>query len=433
MAVLAAWIVLVNDDIIRLFDHCLERGADGAMPIPALPPHGGVYLVADSSDRPILLSMAENLRRAVAGRLSPPNDAPVPARPGNAGTDPATPPPSPAASGSRRLNLAEIASRVYWRPTHGRFETALAHWEAARALNPRTYRSELSFGPSYFLRVDPGERLPRFTASAEIAADAAQYTGPFATRRDTEGFIQVLEDAFDLCRYHHVLEQAPHGQACAYFEMGRCPAPCDGSIPLSEYRSTIAQAAAFAAGDHQPQLEHLRGCMQRAAADLQFEKAAALRQTIERAESAVRRVEHRFVDDLSRFRWLVIQRAGPRRTSRRACRVRPYWVNQGALTPGEPVAIADLEAALPLWLDAAGKGRNDRPTGTLPPVLAGDADARRRTELIWLVSRFLFMDDRAPGLFLRCDRLPSADALHSRIVERFMGAGRSSSSTADAE
>ena len=38
----------------------------------------------------------------------------------------------------------------------------------------------------------------------------------------------------DLCRKHDILVQAPTGQACVYHEMGRCPAPCDGSMTLEE-------------------------------------------------------------------------------------------------------------------------------------------------------------------------------------------------------
>jgi hypothetical protein len=386
--VIAMTAVALNE----LFESVVALGDGGALTPNALPTHGGVYLIADRDDRPILLSMGENLRRVVIHRLA---------------TDHAD-------QKSRRTNLAEIAARVYWTPTFSRFETAWAHWRAVRHLNPRGYRKDLAFGPSYFLRVaqwgGPPSPPPRFTVVSEYTEDAATYVGPFATRKDADAMLQTLEDAFDLCRYYHILEQAPHGQACAYFEMGKCPAPCDGTIPLSQYQSMIADAAAFAAGHTAARLEALIGQMKSAAAAQHFEKAAAIRQTLERADAIHKRSENRFVADLSAFRWLVVQRGGPRSASPRKARVRPFFVDRGHLMRGDPVALADLDAALPAWLQAS--------AALSPESVAGPADARAGSEIIWLVCKYLFQAERAPGLFIRRDRLPDAVELRERIIDR---------------
>ena len=54
----------------HLFDHHLNLGPDGTIDARALPAHGGVYLIVDRRDRPVLLASGENLRRLVVNRLA---------------------------------------------------------------------------------------------------------------------------------------------------------------------------------------------------------------------------------------------------------------------------------------------------------------------------------------------------------------------------
>src|SRR5262249_43555506 len=152
-----------------------------------------------------------------------------------------------------------------------------------RRLYPKDYRKRLAFGPAWFLRGDPGEAIPRITVVKEYPADGARYVGPFATRADAEATIHVVEDLFDLCRKYDILRQAPDGKPCEYWEMGKCPAPCDGRVPMEEYRAAIGRAMDFAAGDRERAFAALDERMRSAAKGLQFERAAALKRSIEQA------------------------------------------------------------------------------------------------------------------------------------------------------
>ncbi len=373
-----------------LFDHQLDLAPDRPTDPRALPTGGGVYLVADAGDRPILLACGENLRRIVIHRLATP----------------------PSDRTSKRARLADIAARLLWRPTFSRFETALIHWQIARTLFPRDYRKQIGFSPAWFLHVDPGDRLPRFTAVREFRHDAARYAGPFPTRRGAEAWIHLLEDMFDLCRYYDVLEQTPAGRPCAYFEMGRCPAPCDGSLPLSDYRRMTADALAFTLGDRHPRRSTLRHSMQVAAHARAYEKAASIRQTLDRADALIQRPDNAHVTDLREARWLVVQRAGPARRVEKKTFVKPFFLCCGALETGEPTALADLAAAVPRWIET---GRT-----LSPPPTASREDEIARSERLWLLSRFLFAGDRAPGLFLRLDQLPAPDTLLTTLHDRFV-------------
>jgi hypothetical protein len=373
-----------------VFDHHIELTPDAALDSGLLPTCGGVYLISDSEDRLILLASCENLRRAVVHRLSAPSPE----------------------HGSKRPDLAAIGRHIRWRPTFSRFETAWAHWQIARSLDAKGYRKNLAFGPAWFLGLDLGARTPRFVVLKECFDEGLRGVGPFATRRDAERWLHMLEEVFDLCRYRHILEQAPQGQACAYFDMGKCPAPCNGSIPLEAYRRMLAEALAFSAGRRQGRIDSLRQAMQSAGQALAFERAATLRQTIELATALLDLPQYRHVAELDACRWLVIQRGGPPRRSETTTLVKPFFTVCGAIEPGEPAASAAIETVVPGWLEHC---RN----ATVPAAHDVEGEPTARSEGLWLVAKFLFQGEKAPGLFYRFDQLPSCDVLVKAVRERF--------------
>src|SRR6185295_16204268 len=84
-----------------------------------------------------------------------------------------------------------------------------------------------------------------------LALARGVFIGPIADKDTAGRLIERTIDAFDLCRYHHLLVQAPRATACAYKEMGRCPAPCDGSETMAGFRARTLAAAAHLTGDRE--------------------------------------------------------------------------------------------------------------------------------------------------------------------------------------
>lgn len=355
----------------------------------AVPARSGVYLLTSEKEQPILLSFAENIRRVALNRITAPEEGVK----------------------SRRADLSVVARRIHWVETFSPFETTWIHWQAARDLYPGTYRELIAFPSAWFLRIDARAAHPRFTATTDLRADGATYFGPLAAERDAVGWIQMLEDAFDLCRYHDVLEQSPSGQRCAYFDMGKCPAPCDGSIPMDHYRAMIEAAIAFMRGNPERRLSELRTAMQSAAAALEFEKAAGVCRTIDRSESLIRCPEYEFMQPMDECRWLVIQRAGRARRDPKKSMLRPYYLVDRAIVAGEPAALSELDEKLPAWIGAM-KGAPSMPSGER-------RDERVLAESVSLVARYLFQRDKAPGLFFRANELSDRSAACERIRARF--------------
>lgn len=343
------------------------------------PAHGGVYALTGADGVVIQLSSGENLRRTIASRLNPALD-----------------------HGKRpRADLLQISERVWWEPSYSRFETSLKFLEIAYHLFPAKYRKMCAFGPAWFATIDIHDTFPRWFTSSDPFAGQSVSAGPFATRKQCEPLVHELEDLFSLCRYHDILVQTPHGEACTYFEMGRCPAPCDGTIPFARYRRMLGDSITFATGNKAALLPKLEQAMSVASQKLDFEEAGRCKQAIERAKKLAgvfRRVHH----NVAEFRYLIVQRGGGR------AKVKPFFVNQGEIRSGQPVRIAELDQVLPEWT-----AQFDLPA---EPDMPDRVLARER---IWLVCHFLLKRSHTPGLYVHRSEVSNTATLAKRIVQAF--------------
>lgn len=155
------------------------------------------------------------------------------------------------------------------------FEAELAFLHAARRLLPDIYPALIDPWKTWFLRLD----FTRGTWQPTNLHDSPPEclcVGPMPDKHAPSKLGEALDDAFDLCRYPAELAKAPQGRACAYKEMGRCPAPCDGSEPWADFSARFHEAAAALAS-----LETFRTAiesrMTESAVRAEFERAAHLK------------------------------------------------------------------------------------------------------------------------------------------------------------
>jgi excinuclease UvrABC nuclease subunit len=385
--------VRVSADLETLFDQAMTL-PDPAEPLEksTLPSGGGVYALLDGRGAVLQTIGTQSLKRSIYHRLCPPADD----RP------------------TRKVDLRAIAREIRWRPTHSVFETYFTYLTVSRRLRPDRYRKELAFGPVWFAQIHPAERFPRWQADTLLAGGDGVDVGPFSDRRHCAVFVELLEDLFDLCRKHEILQQAPHGKPCVYFEMGKCPAPCDGSISLEEYSSMLDRSLAFATGGHGAVVQALQERMRSTAADQAFEEAGRIKSLIERVQSVLRS-DGRVTTTPGAFRFLVVQRGGG------TSRIKPFFVRGGAIEVGEPIRFKELESAVPEWLQRMAVSVMDE-TGV---------DRVFRSECIWLVSHFILRKEKAPGLFLPTSELSSAEGVIQQIRERFRRPDRASENMRD--
>ena len=347
---------------------------DARMDFKSVPAKCAVYLLTGpdpsggDTSHPYLLATVGNLRAALLRRLAD----------------------DPPELTTKRIQYGKVCIRVHWRIVHSPFAANFGYWSAARALFPDTYKPMIAWRPAWWLAVEKEAEFPEFHRTQDLSDPTLRHAGPIRDKSSAGKLIETLQDLFDLCRYHHILIQAPQGKACAYKEMGKCPAPCDGSVPLSWYHAQINRAFQFAANapDVRTQwLAETQSAMKAAAANLQFEQAAKIKQRLARA-TFLESEAFAHLAPLEHFAFLALQ-PGQGKT-----RIEP-WLIHPAQNPSiqvlPQIKKKDIPAAVPSLFSQCQKFAALPITPPIPPATL---------EQLVLVTHHLFKGSDDPALYL---------------------------------
>lgn len=107
----------------------------------------------------------------------------------------------------------------------------------------------------------------------------ASYWGPFASVWAVNQTLAALQRVFLLRSCRDTVFDT-RTRPCLLFQIKRCAAPCVERIPQADYAALVAEAKQFLSGETPSIQKRLATEMEAAAADLQFERAAALRDRI---------------------------------------------------------------------------------------------------------------------------------------------------------
>ncbi|MGD8452097.1 MAG: hypothetical protein PVJ57_09790 [Phycisphaerae bacterium] len=358
--------------------------------LPACP---AVYLLLAEKKVPVQLATTQDLRRLAIARLL--------------GADAAAP---------ARADLAEITRGVRWRHVHSAFEGRWWYYRLARRLYPKQYRRLISFGPAWFLHVDWSRPIPEIRLTDRIWQNAGEYVGPWLTHDTCQKALDGLWDLFDLCRYPEQVQRAPHGQACAYAEMNRCPAPCTGAAPLSDYVERCRAAWRYASGEVRAWIDEAKVRMKQAAAEQRFEIAGQIKHQLAYSW----KWHDRWLPLLHRGEALNFLLAVPvsRRRSWKLFLFRQGWLEEGPIHTDRKLPTAAVD-----WLRA-------RFAITPEPL-----DATIRMEQTWLVAHLLKSREGDASLV---EPLPTTD-VPADLAQRWQeavaarrAARQAAASTADA-
>lgn len=334
-----------------------------AAELTAVPARPAVYLLEDELERPVFLGMTQDLRRVLRVRLAE------------------------AVAPTRRADVAAVSRGVRWRETHSAFESRLWYWRLARTVHPHDYRERLDFGPAWFLNVDLDARVALIDVTERVWRLPGKFAGPFPTRRDAQATLDGLRDLFDLCRHPEEVARAPGGRRCAYFDMGRCDAPCDGAAPLAPYAQRTREAWRFVTGGCATWLESATSRMRDAAAAQRFEEAAQLKQQIAFARGWQSRWDGR-IEPMERVRRLLAIPVARRKSWML------FYFHEGMITAGPAVRSEALTETAAAWVSAVQRAAETR------------EDDVARMEQTWLYAHFLGSREASDSLVLAVGETP---------------------------
>jgi excinuclease ABC subunit C len=201
--------------------------------------------------------------------------------------------PFPEEKGAR---LVREADRIDWEYVPSEFAALLLELQLVKRLRPR-FNAMLKRDARHFafikLSRPPAARLVVVRGASD---DRAVYYGPFQGAQRVAESVRELSDVLGLrdCTLDNrmrfadqaeLFTLAPRTPGCIRYEVRKCLGPCIAACTERQYEERVAAARAFLDGADDAPLEMLRREMLRASAALEFERAASLRDKLERLDA----------------------------------------------------------------------------------------------------------------------------------------------------
>jgi excinuclease ABC subunit C len=234
----------------------------------AIPDAPGSYQFKDADGRVIYVGKARSLR----SRLS------------NYFADPRTLHP-------RTAQMMERAASVEWIVVQNDVEALMLEFSLIKTHRPR-FNVRLVDDKSFpYLAVTVGEEWPRALVMRGAKRKDTRYFGPYAHAYAIRETLDLLLRSFPIrtcsdakMRRHELL-----GKPCLMYHIERCAAPCVGAVERERYMELVGELMAFLEGDTKPIVSRLEEAMRAAASELEFERAARLRDRLASVRLAIER------------------------------------------------------------------------------------------------------------------------------------------------
>lgn len=246
-----------------------------------LPHQPGVYMYKDRFDTVIYVGKARNLNRRVSQYFQ-----------------------ASRRNSADRKTLALIDSiwDFEYHTVRSNPEAILLEGKLIKEYRPRynvTFRDDKRF---LLVRMHPGEAWPRFSFTRMRKDDGARYFGPFAHSSSVRTTIAHIQKQFGIraCKPREPGEG--DFKHCLDHVIKACSAPCVGRISREDYLERVEQACLFLEGRSREMLGQLEEEMKQAATDLNFEKAARLRDLLDdlkKTSKPTKRFHRRFVTSVN--------------------------------------------------------------------------------------------------------------------------------------
>lgn len=225
-----------------------------------VPHQPGVYVMRDRLNRVIYVGKARDLKKRLGNYFQP--------------------------SRAKRVDLKTRALiDSIWdfdlHQTKNEPEALLLEGKLIKEFRPRyniSFKDDKRF---LLVRVHSAEDFPRFSLTRLKKEDGARYYGPFAHSGALRTTINWLNKQFGL-RVCRPIRPGEHDyKHCSNDIIKNCCAPCIGRVSIADYKARIEKACEFLSGKNKDLVTALEEEMQKAAARLDFERAAELRDMIE--------------------------------------------------------------------------------------------------------------------------------------------------------
>ena len=225
--------------------------------VKEIPHNPGVYLMKDSSADIIYVGKAKDLRKRVSSYFLKNRDL-------------------------KTRMLVNHIEDIEYIITSNEYEALILENNLIKRWTPK-YNISLKDGKTFPVIRITNEDYPRIFRTRRIVKDGSTYFGPYADVGKLDTCLELIDKLFPLRKCRGPLKK--RYSPCLYYHIGKCSAPCAGKISKEEYRQQVDRVKEFLSGKTGDLLKRLQGEMRQASADLAFERAAEVRDTIAAIES----------------------------------------------------------------------------------------------------------------------------------------------------
>ncbi len=139
-----------------------------------------------------------------------------------------------------------------------------------------------------YLKIHWADDFPKLSITRLMVEDGSRYFGPYTSVWAVHQTLDILRKIFPyLTCAREITGKDP--RPCLYYDIKLCSGPCIGAIDKASYRQMIDDLSKFLEGRTEPVVKRLQAEMQTASDNLNYERAAALRDQIQSIEHVVER------------------------------------------------------------------------------------------------------------------------------------------------
>ena len=225
-------------------------------PTGTIPETPGSYQFKDKDGRVIYVGKASSLRQRLSNYFQDPRNM-----------------------HPRTAQMVATATTVEWIEVRNEVEALMLEHSLIKQHHPR-FNVRLRDDKSYpFLAVTLDEQFPRALVMRGRKRKGTRYFGPYAHAYAIRDTLDLLLRSFPIrtCSPGKFNEHQRLGRPCLLFHIEKCSGPCVGEIEEMPYRQLVQELCDFLDGDTDDIVKRLEREMASAAQELEYERAARLR------------------------------------------------------------------------------------------------------------------------------------------------------------
>jgi excinuclease ABC subunit C len=221
-----------------------------------IPTQPGVYKFRDARGRVIYVGKAKNLRARLSSYFQDVGNL-----------------------HSRTAAMVTSAAGVEWTVVNTEVEALQLEYSWIKEFDPRfnvKYRDDKSYP---WLAVTVGEEFPRVMVGRGAKKKGTRYFGPYSHAWAIRETVDILLRVFPMrsCSNGVFKRSGQIGRPCLLGYIGKCSAPCVGTVTADEHREIVDDFCDFMAGQTRPFVRRIETQMYAASDAQDYERAARLR------------------------------------------------------------------------------------------------------------------------------------------------------------